>query len=190
MNPIRLFFLKFGVLLLILSGVRWKLAIAEPIAPILGWSVVVSFVLSVLYPVGAPLYLMIERIRRVTTEATRFFLMLGTLGACVCAYRYWIHMEISFAWSGSASVLLLIGCIPPLANVLFAGWMRAARGVQFIVTRILLSVAYVIAVVPVGLLARISGKRFLQTQRDAAAASYWEDREDTLVQMRTYDHHF
>ncbi|HMU82733.1 MAG TPA: hypothetical protein PKE49_14135 [Leptospiraceae bacterium] len=121
----------------------------------------------------------------------RFFLMIATMAGGIGAYRYWSTGEVSHTFGSISIACFTIAVIPPLANKLFLIWMKLAHGLQFIVLRTLLSIAYILAVVPIGLIARVAGKKFLETIPDRDAETYWENRAQGLnIDPQKYEHHF
>jgi hypothetical protein len=56
-------------------------------------------------------------------------------------------------------------------------WMSFAVVAGWVMTRIILSVLFYLIITPIGLLARIMGKRFLDLTWDDSVESYWNRRE-------------
>lgn len=80
--------------------------------------------------------------------------------------------------AGAGAALLAGGALAPgrLAGP-YRAWMAAAFAVGWPVSRLLLTAIFALVVVPVALLARLSGKRFLDLRPDPAASSYWVRRD-------------
>ena len=74
-------------------------------------------------------------------------------------------------------VLLLAAALAPVTLKWVHGpWMIAALALGWVMTRILLTIVFFLVVTPVGLLQRIFGKRAIEVDFKANAASYWQAR--------------
>ena len=72
-------------------------------------------------------------------------------------------------------VLLAMGATlrPQPLRPVYRGAMTAAFHVGQLMGRLLLAVAFVLIVTPIGLILRLAGKDLLHLRRDRSAASYW-----------------
>lgn len=76
------------------------------------------------------------------------------------------------------SVLFVAGIIKPQSvKKVHLIWMGFAFILGWFVSRILLTVIYFIILTPIGLIARVSGKRFVETKFVSTQKSYWKKRE-------------
>lgn len=76
------------------------------------------------------------------------------------------------------AVLLLHGILfPKILLPLHKIWMTLAVILGFIMTRVILAVLFYFVVTVVGLIAKISGKDFLDRKIDKDKESYWHKRE-------------
>lgn len=64
----------------------------------------------------------------------------------------------------------------PLLRRAYRGWMALALTLGWFVSRAVLVALFFAVITPVGLVARLLGVRFLELERDPAAASYWKKR--------------
>jgi len=79
--------------------------------------------------------------------------------------------------AGAGALLALAGGIAPGAlRPVHRGWMSLAFTLGWISSRVVLAALFLLAVTPLGLLARLAGKRFLDLRPDPGAASYWTPR--------------
>jgi hypothetical protein len=84
---------------------------------------------------------------------------------------------------GLAGLLLLVGLSSPTwAGYFHAVWMRAARALGFVNSRILLSLMYYGVLTPYGLVSRLGGRDPLN-RRGPGRPSYWVPRKSPR-QMR------
>lgn len=64
-----------------------------------------------------------------------------------------------------------------IAAAAYARWMQFARLIHAVVSRVLLLLVFIVIVAPIGLLAKLIGKRFLARGPDPTADSYWIEHE-------------
>ena len=76
-------------------------------------------------------------------------------------------------------VLLLGGLVAPRAlGSVYRAWMTAAFVMGFVMTRLVLTAAFVLVFAPVGLVFRLLRRDVLDQRPDPAAPSYWIRRTD------------
>ena len=82
--------------------------------------------------------------------------------------------------AGGGGLLLLAGAlVPARLRTAYLAWMAFALALGWLMSRVVLSVVFAAVLTPIGLLARLSGKRFLAMKRDPSASSYWVRRPGT-----------
>lgn len=116
----------------------------------------------------------IGEIKRGRRELRNFGL---TVGAVLCAiglillfkerpaYPYFIAAGLALAVSG-----LLI---PNILKYIYIVWMALSILIGLVVTTALLTVLFYLIITPVGLVARILGRRAFETRFDRRAGTYW-----------------
>ncbi len=67
---------------------------------------------------------------------------------------------------------------PPSLKPVYDKWMGAAHFIGFIISNVILSILYIIAFVPAGIVIRLLQKDLLNQKIDHKASSYWIIRED------------
>lgn len=211
MSDTRNLFLKLFTFIVIVNvilyffniGVHWQLSIWIMAA--------IVFVFVILPVLGIPLYWLYQGYRMITNEGMRFIqgvgLALILIGTYMAIYethnpqygsvelRQWLSsLGLSsgrwFTWWATGMVFLIIGLIPPLASFLFGLWMKLADGLHFVMSRVVLTIAFILTVLPVGFLAKLTGKRFLDRHLDRDQKSYWKDRPDTSFNAANYRKQF
>jgi hypothetical protein len=136
----------------------------------------------------------IEEIRRIDSsprEIRKFAWLVG--GACVILGLYGLWRERSWAqiflFAGSAVILLGLFSASSLKPVQRA-WMAIAVIMGWVMTRVILAALFYLVVTPIGLLFRLSRKRFLDTAADPRAGSYWRNRRTGPPGKETYERQF
>jgi hypothetical protein len=114
-----------------------------------------------------------------------FGVTMAAIGVIVSAWLWWREID-SWPWLLAAAVVLAtVGWIVPSSlRPIYRVWMTIALVLGWIVTRVVLTVVFYLVVTPTALIARLSGKRFLDLRPDPSQDSYWTAREKS-----DRDHH-
>jgi hypothetical protein len=102
--------------------------------------------------------------------------VLGLLGG------FLIYRDQFIGWPLGAGAFLLIACglvAPQKLTAFHRVWMTASLGMGWVMTQLLLTVTFVVALLPVGLLQRAFGKRSLDLRFRSAENSYWKARTES-----------
>jgi hypothetical protein len=94
-----------------------------------------------------------------------------------------------FSIIGGLFVILAFVAIPML-RPFHKLWMMLALAMGFVMSRVILTILYYLILTPIGLLAKIVGKKFMPLGFDKNAATYWEKRENTAKQQIDYERQF
>ncbi len=82
------------------------------------------------------------------------------------------------ALAAGAAILLAGGAFRPAAlRPLYIVWMTLALALGFVMTRVLLTITFVVMITPIGLLMRAFGKDPMQRKIDPALPTYWIPKE-------------
>lgn len=87
----------------------------------------------------------------------------------------------------------LIKHIKMTARLWWQAWLLIGSAINWVMTRVILTILFFGILTPVALFARISGKQFLDTKKDPSRKSYWryrENREITGSNEHSYEHQF
>ena len=79
---------------------------------------------------------------------------------------------------------------PQLLRPVERVWMSIAGAMGWVMTRVVLTLLFYIAITPIGLLTRLAGKRFLDLGMDGEAESYWIRRSRTRRAREEYEKQF
>lgn len=69
-------------------------------------------------------------------------------------------------------------------------WMSLAIIIGWLVTRAILIILFYLVVIPIGILAKMFGKHFLDTKFDTNVDSYWIPKQYTKFDKRSYENQF
>lgn len=96
---------------------------------------------------------------------------------------------IYFSTIGGLFVILAVIAIPVL-RPFHKLWMMLALLMGFVMSRVILTILYYFVLTPIGLIAKLIGKKFMPLTYDKNAITYWEKRENTVKQKIDYERQF
>jgi len=133
----------------------------------------------------------IKSINSSTKELRKFGLTVGIALALIGGlflwrqrpyYYYFFILSAAFVFFGIAVPILLW----PVQKV----WMSLAVLLGWFMTRVILIVLFYLVVTPIGLLARLFDKDFLNLKFDNNADSYWISKERIKFEKSSYEKQF
>jgi hypothetical protein len=98
------------------------------------------------------------------------------------AYPYLVILGVFLISSG----LIVPSILTPFHKV----WMTFATIMGWIMTRVILGIMFYAVFTPIGLIARLFGKRFLDVKIDKSKESYWHYRDAKDIEKRDYTKQF
>jgi Saxitoxin biosynthesis operon protein SxtJ len=89
------------------------------------------------------------------------------------------HDRAPLWWSLALALLFFAVALltPRMLAPLNLIWFRFSLALNWIVNPVIMAFLYYLAVVPTGLIVRLTGRDLLRLKRNAATASYWVRRE-------------
>ena len=81
---------------------------------------------------------------------------------------------------------IMITRIKKGAKVLLSYWKKFAKGIGIVQTTIILFIIYIIAVGPISLISKISGKDLLDRKFKWSNSSYWKKKEETPFKLENF----
>ena len=102
-------------------------------------------------------------------------------GAALWAWRHgWAWGPVSTTVAGFGAALVALGTFAPRAlRAVYVGWMALAFALGWLMTRLILTLVWLVAFVPIGLLFKATGRDALHRRPDPSAKTYWHAREAT-----------
>lgn len=125
--------------------------------------------------------MLVEEIRNIKSDAKecrKFGLSVGIVLVVLAIILAWFGKG-SFVYFGSVGGLLIISGViaPVILKPLQKIWMILAVLLGFIMTRLILLILFYLILTPIGIMARIFGKDFLDLKLVKDQDSYWNRRE-------------
>lgn len=103
-----------------------------------------------------------------------FGFVVGGIFCLLSGFLFWrenAHAAI-FLWPG-VPLIILGAALPRILKYPYLAWMGLALVMGAIVSRILLTILFFLAVTPIGIITRLMGKRFLDLSFDRSQKTYW-----------------
>jgi hypothetical protein len=125
-------------------------------------------------------------------EYRKFGISVGIAFLLLAALFWWKDVTNALRVTGALGGVLLLGGLvaPGLLKWPYRGWMKFALVMNWISTRVILTLLFCLAIIPIGLLMRILGKRPLAVGFDKGADSYWIRRERKEYDPKRSEKHF
>jgi hypothetical protein len=96
---------------------------------------------------------------------------------------------VYFSVIGGLFVILAMIAIPIL-KPFHKLWMMLSLLMGFVMSRAILTLLFYLVLTPIGLLAKIVGKKFMPLTYDKNVLTYWEKRDSTVKQQIDYERQF
>jgi hypothetical protein len=133
----------------------------------------------------------IRNIKSGRSELRKFGITLGIVLGLLGGLFLWRGRDYYSYFFVFSAVFLLLGLILPiLLKPIHKIWMTLAILLGWLITRIILSILFYLVVTPIGFLARLSGKTFLDLRFDKNADSYWNPKKKTNHEKEYYENQF
>ena len=111
-------------------------------------------------------------------ELREFGMVMALFFAILGGLALWRHKE-PWAWFLIAAPVGVFAFLKPEAlKIPQRVWMTLALLIGWVMTRVILSILFYGALTPIGLIARLSGKKFLNLSWRTGEPSYWVPRTD------------
>lgn len=104
-------------------------------------------------------------------------------------------------WTDASSISALLGVLfylggrfsPSLLRPLYIAWMRLAMILNWIMTRVIISIVFLAIMTPIGWIRRMSGSatpKSFHRFRDPSTETYWIRRDQTLKSPDSYSRQY
>jgi hypothetical protein len=138
--------------------------------------------------------MIIEEIKNIKSgkrELRQFGITIGLVLGLLGSWFLWRNKEGGSLLLIAATLFLSLGFIlPRLLKPFQKLWMTLAVLLGWLMTRIILTILFYLVVTPIGLLAKVSGKDFLNRKFNSDASSYWIPRKAITPEKRNYENQF
>jgi hypothetical protein len=128
-----------------------------------------------------------KHIKESKKDLRKFGLTVGGVLAAIAILLFYFEKPSAIYFAVIGGSLILFGALfPKILRLLNRIWMSLAIILGFIMSRVILTILYYIALTPIALLAKLVGKKFLVLKYDKSVKSYWEKR--SIIQKKQIDY--
>ncbi|WP_337873451.1 hypothetical protein [Ignavibacterium sp.] len=104
---------------------------------------------------------------------------------------WWLDKNSFIYFSAIGGIFIIFSYIAlPLLRPFHKLWIGLSLVLGFIMSRVILTLLFYFVVTPIGLLAKLVGKKFMPLGFDKNAKTYWEKREKTITEKIDYERQF
>ena len=106
-----------------------------------------------------------------------FGFLLAAVLFIIAALSYWAHSRAYAYWSTAGAILLVLAlAMPRVLAPLKRLWLKLGRFLHVVVSPLIVTVVYLLVLIPAGAIIRLFGKDLLSLRLDPSATSYWVAR--------------
>ncbi|MCU0666087.1 MAG: SxtJ family membrane protein [Candidatus Omnitrophica bacterium] len=120
-----------------------------------------------------------------------FGLTMAVALAVIFALVFFFHKHINY-WLLAISLIFLVLAVvcPFVLKPVYILWMKLAKILSWINTRILLIIMFYLIFTPIGIMIRLLGKDLLERKIDKNSKTYWKKKEKGEFTPESYLHQF
>ena len=124
-------------------------------------------------------------------ELRNFGLLMCGAFAVIGCLRWWLRGHAPAALFVIAMVFLVFGLVLPVVlKPVYHAWMKFALALNWVMTRVLLTIAFYGMIAPAGIIYRLVAGDPLKRKWDPAAGTYWEPPDDQPGELDAYKNQF
>ena len=128
----------------------------------------------------------VKKIKSGKNELRKFGITVGIVLGVIGGLLWWRGRDSYLIFLCLSGGFILLGVmIPIILKPIQKVWMTLAILLGWVMTRVILSLMFFLLFFPIGLLARIFGKDFLDEKFDPGAESYWISRDTDEEKLKT-----
>ncbi|MBK9098597.1 MAG: hypothetical protein IPM14_10890 [bacterium] len=128
-----------------------------------------------------------KHIKETKSDLRKFGLTVGIVLVAIGALIFYFEKPSEIYFTVIGGLLILLGILfPQLLKPLNKLWMGLAIILGYIMTRVILTTLFYLVITPIGFLAKIFGKKFMDLKYDRSAKTYWEKR--SIIQKKQIDY--
>jgi hypothetical protein len=133
----------------------------------------------------------IKNIPKTPADLRKFGITVGMLLVIIGSVMFWFETNGFIYFTIAGTFLVFSGIVfPYVLKPVYTAWMAVAVVLGFIMTRVILAVLYYLVLTPIALIAKISGKKFIEKGFDRGKQTYWNIREKKEINPVEYERQF
>ena len=119
----------------------------------------------------------LKHIKESNKDLRKFGLTVGFALVIIAAVLFYFEKSSTVYFALIGTILILTAVIhPKTLRLLNKVWMSLAILLGFVMSRVILTFLFYLVLTPIGILAKLVGKKFLDLKYDKTAETYWENR--------------
>lgn len=138
--------------------------------------------------------MIIQQIRNIKSgpkELRNFGITMAVALAIIGSFLLWRRNDYYTYLYAIAGVFLVLGLLLPVVlKPIHKVWMTLSILLGWVMTRLILCILFYLVFTPIGLLAKLIGKKFLNTRFDRNADSYWIMKDNSAADRTDYERQF
>lgn len=128
-----------------------------------------------------------KHIKETKKDLRKFGLTVGIVLAVVGIILFYFEKPSAIYFTVIGGLLILLGILfPQMLKPFNKVWMGLAIVLGFIMSRVILTTLFYLVITPIGFLAKIFGKKFMDLKYDRSSKTYWEKR--SFIQKKQIDY--
>ncbi len=132
-----------------------------------------------------------QLIKEAKKDLRKFGLTLGIALAAISAALFYFEKSSAIYFLIIGVILLLAALfIPQILKPLNRVWMGLAIVLGFVMSRVILTILFYLILTPLALMAKITGKKFIELKYNISAETYWEKRSVIHKKPIDYERQF
>ncbi len=134
----------------------------------------------------------IKNIKSGRSDLRKFGLTMAIVLAILAGLSWWRGKDYYFYFIGLTTAFIFLALvIPSLLKPVHKGWMSLAILMSWLMTRVILSLLFYLGITPIGFLARLFDKDFLELKfNENSSNSYWIPIEKLKREKTDYERQF
>ena len=130
----------------------------------------------------------IKNIKSSKKDLRKFGITVGSVLVVLAIVFYFLDRSYFIYFGAAGLVLIIMGFISPvILKPLNKVWMGLAVVLGWLSSRVILIVVFYLVLTPISLIAKISGKKFLDLKYKSEKDSYWIKREIIKPDHSSYE---
>ena len=132
----------------------------------------------------------IKQIKSDRKTLKEFGLTMGIVLGLISAFLWWKQRH--WMLMGGFSIFFFsFGFFLPNALLgIQKVWMSIALIMGFVMSRVILTIVFIVAVTPIGIISRLMGAKHLELAFRTQQASYWNQKPENTFDKKHYEHQF
>jgi hypothetical protein len=132
-----------------------------------------------------------KHIKETKKDLRKFGLTVGIVLGVIGTLLFYFEKPSAIYFTIIGGLLILLGILfTQLLKPFNKLWMSLAIILGFIMTRVILTTLFYLVIIPIGFLAKIFGKKFMDLKYDRSAKTYWEKRSNIQKKQIDYERQF